>query len=153
VAVMVMGVPGGGARQMAPYYPLLIGLLVLAVTLSLVGLLERFVWNKRQCPEAIKHLSAFVCWFAGFSAACMILAGLWESGRRLLAMWHWLTVVAEALAVVFMVCVWFWGLVTFMVAAWAAVDRYMNGTQKDRRVIGFVVLLLAVSLWVITTFR
>jgi hypothetical protein len=57
------------------------------------------------------------------------------------------------LLAVLMVGLWFLGLCTLMVGAWCAVDRYMNGTQKDRRVIGFTVLLLAVSLWAATTFR
>jgi hypothetical protein len=52
-----------------------------------------------------------------------------------------------------MVGLWFLGLCTLMLGAWCAVDRYKNGTDKDRRVIGFMVLLAAVSLWAITTFR
>jgi hypothetical protein len=63
-------------------------------------------------------------------------------------MWDWL---AGALAVVFLVGVYFVGLCTLMVGAWCAGDRYLNGTQKDRRVIGFGVLVVAVLLWALTT--
>jgi hypothetical protein len=59
----------------------------------------------------------------------------------------------EAASVAIMVGFWFLLLWTLMLGAWCAVDRYQNGTQKDRRVIGSLVLLLAVSLWAITTFR
>jgi hypothetical protein len=63
-------------------------------------------------------------------------------------MWDWLV---GALAVVFMVGLYFWALCTLMLGAWCAVDRYKNGTQKDRRVIGFGVLVVAVLLWALTT--
>jgi hypothetical protein len=57
------------------------------------------------------------------------------------------------LSSVLVVAVWFFGLCTLMVGAWCAVDRYNRGSQKDRRVIGSMVLLLAVVLWALTTFR
>jgi hypothetical protein len=138
---------------MAPYYPILIGLLVLVAFLCLVGLLERFVWNKRQCPEAIKLVSVIVCYVGVFSAICVIFVGLIESGRKLLVMWHWLVVPVGVVAAVLMVGFWFVSLWTLMLVGWYAVDRYENGDRKKRRVIGFVVLLVAVFLWAVTTFR
>ena len=138
---------------MAPYYPILIGLLVTAVTLCLVGMLERFVWNKRQCPEAIKLVSVIVCYMGVFGALCVIFVGLSESGRKLLVMWHWLWVPVGLVAAVLMVGFWFVSLWSLMLVGWYAVDRYKDGDRKDRRVIGFVVLLVAVFLWAVTTFR
>jgi hypothetical protein len=54
------------------------------------------------------------------------------------------------LFVSFMAVLWFFGLCTLMLGAWCAVDKYMNGTQKDRRVIGVAVFLLAVVLSLLT---
>jgi hypothetical protein len=69
---------------------------------------------------------------------CGSMAGMW---------------LLEAASVVFVVGLWFMGLVTLMMGAWCAVDRYKGGTRKDRIVIGSSVLLLSVILWGITTLR
>ena len=64
-----------------------------------------------------------------------------------------MNLIIGVVSVIFVVGFWFVGIVPLMMGAWCAVDRYKDGTRKDRIVIGSTVFLLAVVLWAVTTFR
>ena len=47
-----------------------------------------------------------------------------------------MNLIIGVVSVIFVVGFWFVGIVTLMMGAWCAVDRYKDGTRKDRIVIG-----------------